>query len=170
MDKALKQGHIQAYFHHLCRKVLHNIYTGKIGTFYLFNFKYLKCLPHSAGMISVDPLTGATMSPRLLSSGKSCLDVSLTDLFVSLDPARLEEAREFASTPQSAAHIVLLSHFAELAQSIGQTFFTSAKDLHPTLTYEVVAREDGKYQLQNARMIMKGVANKHPFWSPGGSY
>ena len=126
--------------------------------------------PDHAGLISVDPLTGATMSPRLLSSGKSCLDVSLTDLFVSLDPARLEEAREFASTPQSAAHIVLLSHFAELAQSIGQTFFTSAKDLHPTLTYEAVAREDGKYQLQNARMIMKGVANKHPFWSPGGNY
>lgn len=126
--------------------------------------------PDHTGLISADPLTGASMSPRLLSSGKSCLDVSLTDLFVSLDPARLEEAQGFASTPQSAAHIVLLSHFAELAQSIGQTFFTSAKDLHPTLAYDAVVREDGTYQLQNARMIMKGVANKHPFWSPGGNY
>lgn len=31
MDKAPKTGHIQAYFYDLCRKVLHNIYTGEKG-------------------------------------------------------------------------------------------------------------------------------------------
>lgn len=126
--------------------------------------------PDQIGLLSADPLTGTAISPRLLSPGKSCLDVSLDDLFISLDPEQVKEAHEFAATPESAANIVLLSRFAEFAKSIAQSFFTSAHDLHPTLAYKAVAREDGTYQLQNARMIMKGVANKHPFWSPGGNY
>lgn len=53
MDKALKPGHIQVHSYDLCRKVLHNIYTGEIGAFFLFNFKQLKWLPHFAGMTIV---------------------------------------------------------------------------------------------------------------------
>jgi hypothetical protein len=44
MDKTPKSGHIQGVFYDLCRKILHNIYTGEIGAFfYLITNSYNAC-------------------------------------------------------------------------------------------------------------------------------